>query len=80
MTVTGPREWRGAASGGGQGKALHQRVVGMEQADQGSGHSIKQPELREHLDEILFLVGFLFGWVRFFEWSCVEPAVSDKVK
>lgn len=53
-------------SGGGQGKALHQRVVGMEQADQGSGHSIKQPELREHLDEILFLVGFLFGWVCFF--------------
>lgn len=49
-------------SGGGQGKALHQRVVGMEQADQGSGHSIKQPEFREHLDEILFL----FGWVCFF--------------
>lgn len=75
MTVTGPREWRGAVSGGGQGKALHQRVVGMEQADQGSGHSIKQPEFREHLDEIL-----VFGWVCFFEWSCVEPAVSDKIK
>lgn len=60
MIVTGPREWRGAVSGGGQGKALHQRVVGVEQADQGSGHGIKQPEFREHLDEILFLVGFAF--------------------
>ena len=45
VTVIGPEEttWscvRGGAAGG-QGKGLHQRAVGMEQAAQGSGHSPK---------------------------------------
>ena len=43
MTATGPEgtAWscvRGGAAGG-QGKGLHQRVVGMERDAQGSGHS-----------------------------------------
>ena len=43
MTATGPEgtAWscvRGGAAGG-EGKGLHQRVVGMEQPAQGSGHS-----------------------------------------
>lgn len=29
---------------------LHQRVVGMEQAQQGSGHGPRLTELKEHLD------------------------------
>ena len=45
MTATGPEgtAWscvRGGAAGG-EGKALHQRAVGMEQPAQGSGHSLE---------------------------------------
>jgi len=32
---------------------LHQRVVGMEQAPWGSGHSSEQPEFEDHLDSAL---------------------------
>lgn len=45
--------WREAdveLSGEGQGKVLHPRVAGMEQAAQGSQHSPKLPELKLHLD------------------------------
>ena len=38
---------------GCQGKVLHQKVVGMEQAPQGSGCSPKMLELKEHLDNTL---------------------------
>jgi len=34
-------------------KVLHQRVVGMEQAAQGSGRGPKQPEYKKHLDNVL---------------------------
>ena len=40
---------RGGAVGG-EGKGLHQRVVGMEQAAQGSGHRPELLELNKHLD------------------------------
>ena len=57
MTATGPERtaWscvRGGAAGG-EGKGLHQRVVGMERAAQGSGHDLKLPELQEYLDTTL---------------------------
>jgi len=42
-------ELSGGAAGS-EGKGLHQRVVGMEQPAQGSGHS---PELKERLDSTL---------------------------
>jgi len=38
---------------GGQGQVLLQRVVGMEQAAQGSEHSSKLTEFKKHLDTIL---------------------------
>jgi len=34
-------------------KSLHQRVVGMEQAAQGSGRGAEIPEFMEHLDTAL---------------------------
>ena len=57
MTATGPEgtAWscvRGGAAGG-EGKGLHQRVVGMERAAQGSGHSPELLELKECLDSAL---------------------------
>ena len=57
VTVTGPEgmAWscvRGGAAGG-EGKGLHQRVVGMERAAQGSGHSPELLELKEHWDNAL---------------------------
>lgn len=43
--------WHGDAQGKGQAgygeKVLHQRVVGMEQAAQDSGHGLELPELRD---------------------------------
>ena len=57
MTATGPEgtAWscvRGGAAGG-VGQGLHQRVVGMERAAQGSGHSPELLELKECLDDAL---------------------------
>jgi len=53
----GPREKRRAVSRQGhvgyQEEVLHQRVVGMEQAAQGSGHGLKMPEFKKHLDKAL---------------------------
>ena len=40
-------------AGGGEGKVLHQRAVGMQWAAQGSGHSPELPEIRECLDGAL---------------------------
>jgi len=59
VTVTGPEgtAWscvRGGAAGG-QGQVLHQRLVGMEQGAQGSGHSPELPEFKECLDNTLRL-------------------------
>ena len=53
VTTTGPEgtAWsclRGGAPGG-QGKGLHQRVVDMEQAAQGTGHDTQLQEFKEHL-------------------------------
>jgi len=53
--------------GSGGGKLLHQRVVGMEQVPQGSGHSLKLPELRQHWDNALRHR----VW-----WCCMEPGVG----
>jgi len=36
----------------GKGNA-QQRIVGMEQAPQGSGHGLKLPEFKKHLDNSL---------------------------
>ena len=38
---------------GGEGKGLHQRVVGMEYPAQGSGHGPELPELEDFLDSTL---------------------------
>ena len=59
MTATGPEgtAWncvRGGAAGG-EGKGLHQRAVGMEQAAQGSGHGPELLEFKERLDSALRL-------------------------
>ena len=40
-------------AGRGWGKVLHQRAVSVEQAAQGSGHSPKLLEFKEHLDNTL---------------------------
>ena len=65
MTAAGPEgtAWscvRGGAAGG-QGKSLHQRVVGMAWDAQGSGHS---PELLHSgsVGTLLSDTGFEFGW------------------
>jgi len=57
VRATGPEgtAWRCVRGGaaGGEGKGLHQRVVGMERAAQGSGHGPEVSELMEHFDNIL---------------------------
>ena len=40
-------------SAGSQGRVLHLMVVGIAQAAQGSGHSPKLQEFKEHLDNSL---------------------------
>ena len=58
VTASGPKgttSWsyvRGR-SGGGLGKSLLQKAVGMAQAVQGSGHGSELPEFRKHLDTAL---------------------------
>lgn len=44
---------QGMIGSGCQEKVLHQRVVGMEQAPQGSEHDPKLAEFKEHLDNTL---------------------------
>ena len=39
--------------GGGEGKVLHQRAVGTEQAAQGSGHSPELMEFNECLENAI---------------------------
>lgn len=52
-------------------KVLHLRVMGMEQAPQGSGHSLELVELKEHLDTALrhriWVLDVLYG-AR--SWTC----------
>jgi len=54
----------------GQGKILHQSVVGMEQAAQGSGHSPELLELQEYLYRALRHRVWVLGW------CCMEPGVG----
>jgi len=55
--VTGPEgtAWSCVKGGlgGGLGQGLHQRLVGMERAAQGSRHSPELMEFKEHLNNTL---------------------------
>jgi len=55
VTGTGPEgtAWSCARGVGGQEKVLHQRVVGMKQAAQGTDHSLKLMESNKCLDSSL---------------------------
>ena len=46
-------ELRQGRAAGGWGQSVHQRVVGMEQPAQGSGHGPELLEFKEHLDNAL---------------------------
>ena len=57
MTATGPEGTAWSCVGGGglgiRKRFVTNRVVGTEQADQGSGHGPELPEFKVHLDGIL---------------------------